>query len=276
MSTPQLASNVYNVRIRRAETLIAANSSAAEILAFYTHIASFQKNLYLKIAQSHSSRSRIQKFGTLRDALDLTIVLPHYRSFLALVETHGPSPLAAAARELAASPTDGWVERLTAYWRHGGLPEREMSAFEHFFSRAFLEPYALAVAEWMAEPPALETPRTCPLCGAQPQLGVLRPEGDGGKRYLVCSFCGNEWSFRRIWCAACGEEDEKKLPVYVAEELPHIRVETCETCKCYLRTIDLTKDGHAVPVVDDLAALPLTLWAHERGYSRMQPNLLGS
>jgi len=27
---------------------------------------------------------------------------------------------------------------------------------------------------------------------------------------------------------------------------------------------------------DDLAAIPLTLWAHEHGYSRLQPNLLGS
>ena len=93
---------------------------------------------------------------------------------------------------------------------------------------------------------------------------------------LVCSFCGYEWEFRRILCPTCGEEDEKKLPVYVAEQFPHIRVEACETCKFFVRTIDLTKDGHAVPVVDDLAAIPLTLWAHEHGYSRLQPNLLGS
>jgi FdhE protein len=53
-------------------------------------------------------------------------------------------------------------------------------------------------------------------------------------------------------------------------------VEACETCKFFVRTIDLTKDGHAVPVVDDLAAIPLTLWAREHGYNRLQPNLLGS
>src|SRR4029077_17082354 len=109
-----------------------------------------------------------------------------------------------------------------------------------------------------------------------PLLGVLRPEGDGGKRRLLCSFCLQEWDFRRIYCAACGEEDEKKLPVYVAEQFPHVRVESCETCKFYLRTIDLTKDGNAVPIVDDLAAIPLSLWAHEQGYSRLQPNLLGT
>jgi formate dehydrogenase maturation protein FdhE len=43
-----------------------------------------------------------------------------------------------------------------------------------------------------------------------------------------------------------------------------------------VRTVDLTKDGHAIPLVDDLAAIPLSLWAHEKGYLRLQPNLLGT
>jgi FdhE protein len=107
-------------------------------------------------------------------------------------------------------------------------------------------------------------------------LGVLRPEGDGGKRYLQCSFCSQEWEFRRIYCAHCGEEQERKLAVYVAEQFPHIRVETCESCRYFLRTVDLTKDGHAVPIVDDLAAIPLSLWAQENGYKRIQENLFGT
>jgi len=109
------------------------------------------------------------------------------------------------------------------------------------------------------------TVRVCPQCGARPLLGVLRPEGDGGKRFLLCSFCSQEWEFRRILCPTCGEEAESKLPVYVAEQLPHIRVEVCDTCQFYIRTVDLTKDGHAIPLVDDLAAIPLSLWAHEKG-----------
>jgi FdhE protein len=107
-------------------------------------------------------------------------------------------------------------------------------------------------------------------------MGVLRLEGDGGKRFLLCAFCSQEWEFRRILCPTCGEEAEGKLPVYVAEQLAHVRVEACDTCKFYLQTVDLTKDGHAVPLVDDLAAIPLTLWAHEHGYTRLQPNLLGT
>jgi FdhE protein len=107
-------------------------------------------------------------------------------------------------------------------------------------------------------------------------LGVLRPEGDGGKRYLQCSFCSQEWEFRRIFCAFCGEEAEGKLPVYVAEEFPHVRVEACDTCEHFLRTIDLTKDGNAIPLVDDLAAMPLSFWTEEHGYARIQANLLGT
>jgi formate dehydrogenase maturation protein FdhE len=52
-------------------------------------------------------------------------------------------------------------------------------------------------------------------------------------------------------------------------------VETCDTCHCYIKTIDLTKDGRAVPVVDELAAIPLSLWAAENGYSKVRANLLG-
>ncbi len=66
------------------------------------------------------------------------------------------------------------------------------------------------------------------------------------------------------------------MPVYVAEQFPQIRVEACDTCRHFLRTIDLTKDGNAIPVVDDLAAISLTLWAEERGYERIEPNLLGT
>ena len=126
-------------------------------------------------------------------------------------------------------------------------------------------------------PPVLPmTVCRCPRCNSLPLLGVLRPEGDGGKRFLQCSFCAQEWGFLRILCAHCGETREEKLPVYSAEQFPHIRMETCETCKHFLRTIDLTKDGNAVPMVDDLAAIPLSLWAEERGYERIQGNLLGT
>ena len=276
MTSQQAVSNEYDARIRRAEKLIAEKSSASELLSFYKRIASFQKTFLVQISDAALDQPATRQFGSVRDVLDLTVLLPHFRNFLSLIEQNAPNALAAAAREIAALPSDSWIALLTAYWENGGRFDQQIGAFAQFFPRAFLEPYAGYVAGRTAVPPVLATPRVCPLCGGRPLFGVLRLEGDAGKRCMVCSFCGYEWEFRRILCPTCGEEEEKKLPVYVAEQFPHVRVEPCDTCKFFVRTIDLTKDGHAVPVVDDLAAIPLTLWAHELGYSRLEPNLLGS
>jgi FdhE protein len=54
-----------------------------------------------------------------------------------------------------------------------------------------------------------------------------------------------------------------------------MRVECCDTCRRYLKSIDLTKDARLVPLVDELAAIPLDLWALEQGYRKIQPNLAG-
>jgi formate dehydrogenase accessory protein FdhE len=276
MTSQQAVGNEYDARIRRAEKLIAEKSAASELLSFYRRIASFQKSFLRQIADLGKDHPETQQFGSVRDSLDLTLLLPHFRNFLSLVEQNAPNALAGAAREIAAMPSDSWITLLTSYWELGGRFDQQIGAFAQFFPRAFLQPYAEYIAGRTAVPPVLVTPRVCPLCGGRPLFGVLRLEGDGGKRFMVCSFCEYEWEFRRILCPTCDEEDEKKLPVYVAEQFPHVRVEACETCKFFVRTIDLTKDGHAVAVVDDLAAIPLTLWAHEHGYSRLQPNLLGS
>ncbi len=87
--------------------------------------------------------------------------------------------------------------------------------------------------------------------------------------------CSTEWPFGRILCPACGEENVEKLSVYTASQFPYVRVEACDTCRRYIKTVDLTKNGHAVPLVDELATIPLNLWAKEHGYTKLQVNLLG-
>lgn len=87
--------------------------------------------------------------------------------------------------------------------------------------------------------------------------------------------CAWEWEFQRILCPACGEDRFDSLPVFHAEQYPTMRVEACDTCKVYLLAIDMTKDGLAIPTVDDVAALPLHLWAGEQGYHQLQPGVLG-
>jgi len=275
MTTPQTGATAYDARIRRAEWLSSQHAFAAEFLDFYKHVAAFQKTLRANIAASSSVKSHAALAAELRSPLDLTVLLPHFRGFLSTIEQHAPPALKKAAHEMALLPSDSWIASLEAYWQHAGKYAQQIGAFAQFLPRAFLQPYAEFRAALIPKPPMIMTVRVCPLCGSRPLMGVLRVEGDSGKRFLLCSFCTQEWEFRRIHCPTCGEQAEGKLPVYVAEQLPHIRVEACDTCKFFLTGIDLTKDGHAIPLVDDLAAIPLSLWAHEHGYSRLQPNLLG-
>ncbi len=115
----------------------------------------------------------------------------------------------------------------------------------------------------------------CPYCGELPLAAVLRPEGEGGKRFLICSLCFTEWEFRRLLCPQCGEERQEKLPILTAEQFPHVRVEACESCHVYTKAIDLTRNGLAVPEVDELATVALDLWAGEQEYVKLQVNVLG-
>jgi FdhE protein len=276
MTTAQTGVTEYDARMRRAGRLSSEHSFAAEFLDFYKHVAGFQKTLRANIAASSGMKSRGASGAEVRSPLDLTVLLPHFRGFLSLIEQHAPPALGKAAHQMSLLSSDSWIASLEAYWQHAGKYDQQIGAFAQFLARAFLQPYAEFRAALTPQPPMAMTVRVCPLCGSRPLMGVLRVEGDSGKRFLLCSFCSQEWEFRRILCPTCGEEAEGKLPVYVAEQLPHVRVEACDTCKFYLQTVDLTKDGHAIPLVDDLAAIPLTLWAHEHGYSRLQPNLLGT
>jgi FdhE protein len=276
MKAAQTGGPDYNARTRRAQHLASVHPFAAEVLHFYEHVANFQKILYGRILQ------RPNELAGPIDQAKVGALLPHFPEILEMVERFGPSSTAQAAHELAAQGREKWWSLLTEFWVHGRsatVLDGEVAPVEpltEFILRAFLQPYAEFLAAGLADPPAATTYRECPRCTSAPLLGVLRPEGDGGKRRLLCSFCLQEWDFRRIFCPACGEAEEQKLPVYVAEKFAHVRVESCETCKFYVRTIDLTKDGHAVPIVDDLAAIPLSLWAEEHGYRRLQGNLLGT
>jgi FdhE protein len=56
---------------------------------------------------------------------------------------------------------------------------------------------------------------------------------------------------------------------------PHVRIEACETCHRYLLNIDVAADPAAVPLVDEMSALPLDIYAKEKGLSKITPNLVG-
>jgi len=273
ISNPGATQSEWQRRIARAEELGAQYSFASEILGFFVAIARFQEKLDGEIG-SFSGRSSAGTRGLAAEGEDFSRPLPHdvtrrFGEFLAVVEENGPSALREAARGLREGGEDSRVQLLTDFW--DGSEAREPSPND-LFARAYLQPYAAGLRRGMRW--SGSTPYICPFCKRKPGLGVLRPLGDGGQRSLICSFCLAEWEFRRIVCPGCGEEDHAKLPVYTAEELKHVRVECCDSCRTYIKTVDMTKMGRAEPVVDEMAAIPLDVWAEKQGYTKLQCNLL--
>jgi FdhE protein len=264
----------WDERIHRAKELAMAHPSASEVLRYYGRIAGFQKALYSDIESACGQEKEARAPGTLRDELDLFVLLPKFPHFLALIENMAPAPLARSAAELIAQGAQYWQALLQACWRDADQQPMP-SLIEAAIARLFLQPYAEYLADHTQQVPPTQRQAVCPLCGGKPQAGVLRQEGDGGKRSLICSLCSNEWDFLRMLCPACGEENAEKLVIYTADQFHHVRIEACDSCRHYIKTIDLTKNGNAVPVVDELAAIPLSLWAEEKGYSKLQANLLG-
>jgi formate dehydrogenase accessory protein FdhE len=258
----------WDERIARARELAESYPFAAEALTFYACIAEFQRDVYNEIAGAPLLRSRSASF---RDALDLSLIIARFPAFLRLVQHAGPPPIADASLHLEAEGRPRSEQLLRSYWNR---TEQDSSPADTFFARAFLQPYAERIAERMPPQPAAANTPTCPACDSEPVVAVLRPEGYGAKRSFICSFCSTEWQHLRMMCPGCGEDDHEALCFYTAEQFDHVRVDACETCKTYIKTVDLTKNGLAIPVVDEIASLPLTLWAEENGYTRLQPNLI--
>jgi FdhE protein len=264
----------WDARRRRARELADRHPSAAEALEFFDRITTAQQKLYEQ-SPARGNGHRDAAPGSLRAELPTAPLLSRFGAFLAVVADAAPRPLAAALAELNAAGPARWEDVLLEYWQAGGGTELRLGPAEALAAWLFLQPYAESLADQRPPLPPDQTPSRCPRCSFPPQVGVLRPEGDGGRRFLVCALCATEWPFRRLLCAACGEEQVDRLPVYTSEAFPQVRVEACDTCRHYIKTVDLTKDGHAVPVVDELAAIPLSLWAAEHDYTKLSGNLLG-
>jgi formate dehydrogenase maturation protein FdhE len=165
--------------------------------------------------------------------------------------------------------------RLLAWWRGPRAGRTD------YLARALLRPYAETLAATGVTPEPAASPASpsggCPRCGGPPWIGWRRSgSGDeAAQRFLGCGVCGSERLLGRIACAACGETAPDKLAVFQTERHPGVRIEACDACLRYVKSIDLTIDGRAIPEVDDLCSLSMDLWAAEQGYERLEPSLAG-
>jgi FdhE protein len=252
-------------RIDRATELAARDETVRPLLSTYARLLGLQRECYAALqAQSERLSGALE-----RDLATVRACVPHILNEVAGL---GAPHLADEAREIADGGDPAIDALLLTGWR--------TPSDEHFFARLVLQPYANWLATHGRRPLDRELPRTdnvCPFCGGAPQVSILHraADADGGGRELLCGTCLTTWPFRRLLCARCGEDDERRLGYFHSPVYDHLRVDACETCKHYLKSVDLTRLGLAVPIVDEVAGASLDVWARERGYEKIELNLVG-
>jgi|SRR5579859_1184726 len=255
----------WKSRIERARALQEKHPAFAAALRLYEATLEFQ----FEVASCPMSQADSEL--SLHKQLDISLACSKLPSILAVVQKLGPEVLRARANALFSEGEAAWRKYFASIVDQSNKIQNKI---DDYFLRACLQPIAENLQSQIA--PDLNYSKSfCPACGGLPQLSVLRPEGEGASRSLMCSFCLREWLFRRIVCPYCGEGDKEKLPRYSADECDYVHVEVCDTCKHYLKAVDLGIDGHAEPLVDEAAWAVLDLWAGEHGYTKIISNLLG-
>jgi hypothetical protein len=290
MATAAVATGPYAERRRRTEELRGRPSFAREVLDFYGALLGVQE---------HAHERAILAGPPARDLVSYVaeLVVPAVADVSIAA---GPAKLrdAVALRLESSDPRE-----LVAAWIHGD----DQTMVDRFVARASVGPVLEALgSEAAAVCEGVRDRLHCPSCGGPPQLSYFALPGEdlaSGGRFLLCARCCSSWGYARMTCPGCGEDSSSRLPIFSEEGtasgergsvvrglegrlgdhravddkpiFPHIRIEACDTCKRYLLSIDLAADPTAVPVVDELAALPLDLYARERGFSKIIPNLMG-
>jgi formate dehydrogenase maturation protein FdhE len=161
--------------------------------------------------------------------------------YLEWLAANAPPPIARAAAALTTMPTD---------------PDAEGA--ETFIVESLFQVFP---------------PDPCSFCAA-PVVSLLREAGHGSRRSQVCGVCLAESSAPRLGCPSCGEQRVEALPIFRSDATEPARIDACDTCRAYTKTIDLTRNASACPIADDVASISLDLWVREQGYQRARPNLL--
>jgi FdhE protein len=267
---------------RRAEFLRDSRPFAAEVLTLYLGLLDVWDRGWELAREQHAAPERLASWAAER-------VLPQV---VQATGAAGPEPLGKAAADLFEA---GGLEESLEGWLAGA----DLPPVERFLARASLHAPLTALdadaGTACATDPSARGDRRCPRCGGSPQLSFRSDARDqlvSGRRFLLCARCGHSWGYAGSTCPSCGETTGSKRTVYAEQRtgpvvgrmsnedddtptFPHLRIDACASCQRYLIDVDLGRDGRAVPEVDELSALPLDLFAVERGLSKITPNLMG-
>jgi formate dehydrogenase maturation protein FdhE len=256
----------FERRASRAELLAREAAAARELLEFAAGLYRAQGRLAGTLIAAHSRDPFSGRFEQ-----DAGRLLEGIGPILRYAEEAGPEPLAEEAERRRKEPESTVRTRLAVYWGGG------RSSGEDYLSRAILRPYVELLRTGGLSPDRPHRRGACPFCGGLPWIAARR-EGsltEGARRMLGCALCGGEWLVGRILCPSCREEDPRKLPAFQDGKNPSVRIEACETCRRYVKSLDLSEDARPIPEVDDLVSIAMDLWAVEQGFTRIEPGLAG-
>ena len=275
-----VAAGPFADRRGRSAELRSRHVFAVEILDFYSALLDVQE-------QAHQEAISLRPSAVDLVAYVAERVLPAVANVSLAA---GPAPLrdAIGVRLESADPRE-----IVAAWVGG----EQQAVVDRFLARASLGPVLEALGPDMAASCiGLRDQQHCPSCGGPPQLSYFAIAGEdlaAGGRFLLCARCSTSWGYARMTCPGCGESSSSRLPIFSEEGtasgergsvvrglegrplFSHIRIEACDSCRRYLLSIDLAADPASIPEVDEMAALPLDLYARERGFSKIIPNVMG-
>jgi FdhE protein len=108
----------------------------------------------------------------------------------------------------------------------------------------------------------------CPICAAWPILAERR--GLDRSRRLRCGRCAAEWEVQWLYCVYCGEQEHERLgSLEPDDQAEMIKVETCATCRGYLKSFASLQGFPAFELLlQDLETVEFDLVALDRGYCR--------
>ncbi len=133
--------------------------------------------------------------------------------------------------------------------------------------KPFLKARAMGIGEAGSAPFEQWARGYCPVCGSMPLISYLKNDG---KRVAVCSTCETNYPLNRIFCPHCATTEQHQLRYFYDQGDEGSRIEVCESCRHYLKTIDLRKkEMETLPVLDDLLTTHLDLWAQKKGYKKL-------
>ena len=212
--------------------------------------------------------------------LDDGLVKELFVAICEIIKKHGDSEIG-QTEKLISAESEGILDLSTMIeklFKHDNnyfqLLAEENSASEDLLvfialsvAKPFFEAAAEKIRDLIAEDEWLK--HYCPVCGSPAQIATL--DGQDGKRFLHCMLCGTKWRFMRLQCSFCGNNQASGLK-FMAEEGSSYRIDLCDNCGRYIKTLDERKFSEAgkeiIPVVEDIATMYLDMVAEKKGYKK--------